>query len=513
LNLSKSISGEPSICEMIWAQAKANPDKIIIIDSSRKMTWRDLLARAAAYAQAIIQASPAEDAIIPVMVGRSVESIAAIIGCLIAGKAFSPISIKQPETRLAACLAKMNCTFVLKDPDLEGSTSQDVGGFSVLEVSGAPDKTLPEPPLANAQDLLYILFTSGSTGDPKGVMVTHDNILNTVLWADGILDRASDDVIGIAVNLYFDIAMFDLFFGLCNGTALAILSQSSNAHHTCAEIESMAITSIFAAPVFFSQFVRAQLLDGAQLATLRRIISGGDFFAPAHILEWHKKRPDTTIYNVWGPTETSIVNTMHRITSDDLPKLEKGTTAPVGHSNERMPFVLLDEAMNKVKSVGAQGEICMQGRCVTAGYFKDPTRTKSAYFEYEGMPSFRTGDIGSLDAAGELSIHGRIGSLIKVAGHRIDVGEVEGAATSAFEVYAAAAFTHDVAIGLQELWLALELKPDQPEIDLFTFKKMLKKLLPDYMIPKKIIVMEKIPTTPNAKIDRRAIAETFQTTN
>ena len=340
-------------------------------------------------------------------------------------------------------------------------------------------------------------------------MVTHANIANTVLWAEDMLDWRRDDVIGLAVNLYFDIAMFDLFAGLCAGVPIAVLSEPANARRTCEEIGTMAVSSIFAAPVFFSQFVRAELLASPDLAPLRRIVSGGDFFAPAHVLRWLTARPHTAIYNVWGPTETSIVNTMHRVTQADVPRLTRGISPPVGRPHARMPFVLLDENLNRVDTPGEKGEICMQGPCVTAGYLDDPERTAAAYITVDGLPTFRTGDLGSLDAEGDLSIHGRIGTMIKVAGYRVDVGEVEGAAAGLPDVHAAAAFTHEVDVGLQELWLAVELKPGCAEIDLFSAKKHLRAVLPAYMVPKKIVVMDRLPTTPNLKIDRRAVADAF----
>ena len=497
---------------MIWASARATPDKIIVRDAETQMSWKQLLARATAYSNAIKASDRNDSAIIPILVGRTCESIAAILGCLIAGKAFSPISVDQPAARLKSCLVRMNAQFVLAEsgPSTRGDVL--VSELGVLEIGdGVFDEDVLTPPKFQDADLLYILFTSGSTGNPKGVMVDHGNIVNTLLWADEILDWTKEDTIGIAVNLYFDIAMFDIFLGLCSNIPIAILSEPGNIHRTCDEIRDMSITSLFSAPVFFSQFVRTNVLKAPQLASLRRIISGGDFFAPDHILRWRDQRPDVAIYNVWGPTETSIVNTMHCIEGGDLPRLRLGNTAPVGRASARMPFVLVDDKLRRVEKVGEKGEICMMGRCVTVGYLADSELTDNSYIGIDGARAFRTGDVGSLDETGNLSIHGRIGSLIKIAGHRIDVGEIEGAATSAPEVYAAAAFAQDIAVGLQELWLVIELEPACETIDMFAFKKFLKTLLPKYMVPRRIVVMDRLKLTANYKIDRRAIAAEFQT--
>ncbi|MGV8951949.1 MAG: AMP-binding protein [Cypionkella sp.] len=504
--MSSSSQNNPpaDICALIWANAAETPDKVILRDAERSWTWTELLRRADDFAASIAASGMPARAIVPIMVGRSGESIAAILGALLAGHPFSPLSADQPAARLAACLERMEAQFVFADGDaVEGFAGRPVRSVEhQSDAVGLPSKPAP----ARDTDLLYVLFTSGSTGDPKGVMVDHGNILNTLFWALEILNWTPADTIGLAVNIYFDIAMFDIFTALCSNTPLAIISDAGNVHRTAQQVGDMGITSIFAAPVFFSQFVRADLLDHPGLAGLRRIISGGDFFAPAHVLKWMDTRPDVTIYNVWGPTETSVVNTMHLVTEADRTALGQGLSAPVGRALPRMPFLLLDDNLKRVDGVDARGEICMQGRCVTLGYLKDPQRTDSAYLTFEGERIYRTGDLGSVDENGLLHIHGRIGSLIKVAGHRIDVGEIEGAATRTAGIHAAAAFLHDVDIGLQELWLAIELTPGQDKFDVFAFKKQLRELLPAYMIPKKIVVIDKLPTTPNLKVDRRAIA-------
>jgi amino acid adenylation domain-containing protein len=498
---------------MIWANASAAPDKLILKDLNRTWSWRQLLQRAHAYAKLVSASGVPPQIIVPVIVGRAIESIAAMLGCVVANRAFAPVSIDQPEQRLTSCLTQLGCPFVFADK-LTGRLELDsIAGFQVLRPHDVvANDELPSVPSCSDEDLLYVLFTSGSTGQPKGVLVDHGNIVNTILWGRDILDWRSDDVIGIAVNLYFDIAMFDIFTGLCLDVPIAVLSKPNDGHAVCNEIAIHKISSIFAAPMFFSQFVRYGLLRNGGIQTLRRIISGGDFFPPSHILQWLEHRPGTDIYNVWGPTETSVVNTMHLIGESDLPSLRAGIAAPVGRSHPRMPFVLLDEKLERVEGPGQQGEICMQGPCVTKGYLKDEQRTAAAYIEFGGLRTYRTGDIGSVDTAGNLHIHGRMGNLIKVAGHRIDVGEVEGAATRDQSVHAAATFVHEPGDGIQELCLAVELTGGDNQFDTFIFKKRLREILPSYMVPKRIVVMSKLPTTPNQKIDRRAIAAAFKTT-
>jgi amino acid adenylation domain-containing protein len=494
---------------MIAANAAAHPEQVIVKDQHGAWTWRQLMRRAADYAAFVSAARVPADGVVAIGVGRSRESIAAMLGCTLAGRGFAPLSVDQPEARLDAALSRLEATFVFVDDPARAAPDAKVCGRSaIFPASAVGDAACAMPP-DDPDKVLYVLFTSGSTGQPKGVIATHSNILNTILWGEEILDWAADDVIGLAVNIYFDIAMFDIFTGLCLNVPLAIVSKSGDVVQTCQEISDFGVTSIFAAPVFFSQFVRANVLGNPRLDSLRRIVSGGDFFPPAHILAWREHRPGLDIYNVWGPTETSIVNTMHLVDERDLPALRQGISAPVGRAHTRMPFVLLDESLNVVDTVDAKGEICMQGACVTQGYLNDVERTVAAYIEVGGLRTYRTGDLGSVDAAGNLHVHGRIGSLIKVAGYRIDVGEVEGAAARWPDVHAAATFVREVADGIQELWLAVELRQPGSAFDIFQFKKQLREILPAYMVPKRVFVMDRLPTTPNLKIDRRAVAAAF----
>lgn len=498
---------EVTLYARLWSR---DSDAIAIRDHRRNWTWRDLSARAAAYRDALQThaetsgAAESSDGIVPLLVDRTGETVAAILGILMSGRAFSPLSPDQPPERLRACLAALGRkpVLIVTDPvaQSERATELDVTSI-VLEagIGGAPSR--PDRP--DPDRLLYVLFTSGSTGVPKGVMVSHGNIENTMRWSVDVLEWRADDVIGNVAPFFFDISMFDLFTAVYFGVPMAIFSNASDTHATLGEIERHAITSIFSAPVFFSQFLRTGLIDDARLATVRRIVSGGDFFPPAHVLAWLERRPDIAVWNVWGPTETSIVNTMHRVGAEDVPLLEAGRHPSVGRAHPRMPFVLLDES-GQVARPDAPGEICMIGACVTQGYLADAERTGEAYFEWEGALAFRTRDIGTMNADGDLFMVGRIGSMVKVAGYRIDLGEIESAAARLPGVLLCGAFVHEAEPGLRQIFLALEPR-DGIRLDVFALKQGLRALLPSYMVPKRLFVLDALPRSANGKIDRRAL--------
>jgi len=508
------ISSKPEITLLnrIWEAAALNPEKEIICDSRQVWTWRSLLWRAQGYADALraFGADSAETPIVPIIVDRTGETVAAILGALISGRGFAPLSAHQPLARLAQCISALNAQSAIF-LGTAGGLHGDPNFPKLQQVTPLPhDGQLglpPKPIDPDPDQLLYVLFTSGSTGVPKGVIADFGNIQNTMLWSMDMLDWCPGDVIGCGTNFFFDISMFDVFTSFYFDIPLAIYSNPADVTQVVAETAAFHVTSVFAVPTLFSQLLRSGLVSDAGLSGLRRIIAGGDFFPPAHVLGWMDALPKVGIFNVWGPTETSIVNTMHKIEASDLPSLLQGRPAPVGKAHVRMQFSLIDESGMVLRDANQRGEICMLGACVTRGYLGDAEKTSQAYIQLDGSRAFRTQDLGYVDEAGNLYIVGRMGATVKVAGYRIDLGEVEAAAVSLPGVHLACAFVFEAGEGHQELWLAIEPMEKNSERDIFSIKKGLRAVLPAYMVPKRIFLLDVLPRNANAKIDRKATKE------
>lgn len=485
------------------------PDRVIVKDYQKNWTWGDLVSRASDYC-AIIQKNSSQK-IIPIFVDRTGETVAAILGCILSGKGFAPISPNQPRERIEKCLGALGADvlIVVDDSDELLEKFENVSCLRPQVGFGCFEKLQILP--IEDEAIIYNLFTSGSTGVPKGVMVSASNIENTMLWSKDFLNWNPSDVIGSATNFFFDISMFDFFSMVYFNVPIAIFSQTTNPEIVISEIQKFEVTSIFSVPLFFSQLSRMGLSSNLnRLVSLRRIVAGGDFFPPAHMLNWIFELPAVEVFNVWGPTETSIVNTMHRVTSSDIPLLQDGRSTSVGRAHKLMPFILVDESRTTViDKPNERGEIVMLGPCVTMGYLNAPELSSLHYGNFKNLPAFYTQDLGYVDESGNLFILGRMGSTVKISGYRVDLGEIESIATQFTNVYVAVAFVKKISEEVEELWLAVEVVDKLKQLEIFEFKNFLRKKLPNYMVPKKIIIQDTLPKNQNGKIDRNQIKKKF----
>ena len=439
--------------------------------------------------------------VVPILVGRRLETIAAILGSLIVGKAFAPLSNNQPSLRINACLDEIGTTFLLNGLGKDEKPSVDAA--FLLSKSDRELDLNNVSVSVDEQDLLYVLFTSGSTGKPKGVLCSHSNILNTLEWSADYIDWNEDDCIGVASYFSFDIAMYDLFIGLYRSVSIHIFDQPNSKELTLNQIGQHRVTSIFSVPFFFTQFSRDDFLDKIKETPLRRVISGGDFFPPNDLLKWFNSCPKIALFNVWGPTETSIVNTMHAITAKDVPLLEAGHGASVGTSHDLMELILIDpDQQDIIPSTNNQGEIAMLGPCVSIGYLHNDQLNSEKYFTYEGKRGFRTGDIGTLEGD-NLFIKARIGGQVKIGGQRVELAEVEAVVSSMPEVFVSAAFVVEVVEGVKEIWCCIQPSSAHDGVNIFKLKQRVREKVPYYMVPKRFFELKNVPLNVNNKIDRK----------
>ena len=481
------------LLEKIFYNYIKNPDKIIISDSYRSLTWNELVNYSLYYS---LKFSKIKNKYIPILVDRKVETIIIILAIVFANKVFCPISCAIPNQRRRVISKILKSTLIINCSKIR--ISKQIINKKINKIENIKNIFIKN----NLKDEFYILFTSGSTGTPKGVKLSYENILNTIVWSHSYINWNKRDKIGVATQFSFDLSIFDLFTALFFNTPLFIFSNPQNPIQNLKEINKEKITSILSVPVFFSNFYQYNLLK-KKIFSLRRIMSAGDFFSPQAILEWYKYQKKVKIYNGWGPTETSILNSFHLIKRSDIKKLRNGHPAPVGRSHKLMKICIVKNRNSIIKKKNIIGEICMLGKSVSVGYVGNIKNSKN-YIKLMNDRGFLTGDLGYFDNNNNLHIVGRKDNMIKIAGYRIDGLEIQKITNKISGVLDSIAFDVELHDRLKTLCLAIL---TNKKFNIQYIKKYLSKYLPSYSIPKRIIFLKKFPVNVNNKIDRNKLSE------
>jgi acyl-coenzyme A synthetase/AMP-(fatty) acid ligase len=469
-------------------------DDLIIIDSVQKYTWLDLGKKVDEILKLF---ESKENNFICFYCDHNFSSIAIIISCMKANKTFIPIARDLPAARIEGILGALGSNEIF-----DGTTLK----FNQVKI---PQATLNNKVENNT---LYVLFTSGSTGVPKGVQISNANLLNTIEWSQKYFDWIENDVIGVATSLNFDISLFDVFIGLTQNVKLCLLPQSKNVSEVFSAIKLHNVSSIFSTPALFSSMIR--LLNNLEIngCKMRRIISGGDFFPPKDLINWFETTRGIEIFNVWGPTETSIVNSAHKIDKSDIDNLKQGEQISIGTFTDQMDLRILEHngaISQKNPESTLLGEIVVIGKSVGLGYVDKLEESQKNFFIHENAPAYLTGDIGYFKNS-KLFMVGRSAFLLKYQGYRIDPREIEFSLLQFPEILNSCALLIQNKLAQNEISLLVELdKRLNSEISEFTIKQHLRTKLPIYMIPKKILFIEKIPLNENGKIDRKKCQALF----
>jgi D-alanine--poly(phosphoribitol) ligase subunit 1 len=362
-----------------------------------------------------------------------------------------------------------------------------------------------------AADTYYVMFTSGSTGEPKGVAITLGCLTSFLEWMLGEHSFAQDgtEVFLNQAPFSFDLSVMDLYLSLVTGSTLVSLTAAeiSNPRQLFQSLSASGVTTWVSTPSFARMCLAEKRFDGHLLPAVRRFLFCGETLPPSVAAQLLDRFPTSAVWNTYGPTEATVATTSVRIDRDVL---ERFPSLPVGYPKLDSRVVVVDSTDATVLD-GERGEIVIAGPHVSPGYFNRADLTESKFFTFDGLQAYRTGDVGHYEH-GLLFFDGRIDSQIKLNGYRIELGDVEANLRQLTGVRDAVVVP--LVRGARIDLLAAFVLSDTASGERGSaaeqhLRRTLADRVPTYMVPRVLKIVDQFPLTPNGKIDRRALANTL----
>ncbi|MEU1737479.1 amino acid adenylation domain-containing protein [Streptosporangium sp. NPDC020145] len=475
----------PLVPDLIAATAAERPDSVAVTYGEATLTYRELLQRADDLAVRLRGAGVGPEVPVGLLLPRSLEMAVSALAVLRAGGAYVPLDPGHPPARLAAMVSGTRVHLLVTGDGTRALARQlDV---PVLDELG-PLEPPPGPPKPG--NLAYVLFTSGSTGAPKGVAVEHGALLNLVTAVRGQFPVTRDDRVLQYVNFGFDVAVSDLLFTWTAGAELHIPHEYERlGEDLLARLQDSRITYAFLPPA------AAMSMPPHELPDLRTLAVGGETVPPELVRRWWA--PHRRIVNAYGPSETTVYST--------LADLEPGEPVVLGRPVTGVRVYVLDERLRPVP-VGVTGEIYVAGAGLARGYAERPGLTAERFvaapYGPPGSRMYRTGDLGRYDADGVLSYLGRTDTQVKIRGFRIELGEIESLLATHPLVSVAAARVVGEDDGRRLAAYAVA-----PGADPAALRSWLAEHLPGYMMPDTVTLLDELPVNRSGKVDRTRLPE------
>ncbi|MEH7354706.1 amino acid adenylation domain-containing protein, partial [Neobacillus drentensis] len=463
------------------------PDNIAVVNEDKKLTYRELNEKANQLARVLRYKGVVPDSIVGIMVEPSIEMLIGIMATLKAGGGYLPIDTKYPKERIQYMLEDSRTSILLAQKDLlEIDFRGEIIDLNNEEEYSTEGDNLQSVNSSNA--LAYVIYTSGSTGKPKGVMVEHTSLVNLCFWHNNYYEVDESDKAAKYAGVGFDASVWEIFPYLISGASIHIISDELklDVNKLNKYFEENEISIGFMPTQVFEQFIRLEN------NSLRRLLTGADTLR-------YTENKNYEIYNNYGPTEYTVVSTSFKIDREY-------ENIPIGRPISNTKIYIFDKN-NNLQPIGVPGEICLSGSGISRGYLNNEDLSKEKFIENpfeSGTYIYKTGDLGRWLTDGNIEFLGRIDSQVKIRGYRIELGEIESQLLKYEGIKQAVVL--DKQDGQGNKYLCAYIVSEE-EITVPELRKNLSQSLPNYMIPTYFMQIEKMPVTPNGKINRRALPD------
>ncbi|MEE4561814.1 amino acid adenylation domain-containing protein [Paenibacillus polymyxa] len=466
-------------------QAGRSPEAVALIYKHESLTYEELQKRSNQIARYLQEQGVCRGDYVSVLASRSIATVANVIGILKAGAAYVPVDPDYPEERRHYIHEHSQCKLTV-GPEL----------YDTAGVAGYSDEALPLD--YHPDDVAYVIYTSGSTGRPKGVITTHGAVANTIQDINhkfGIHER--DRMIGLS-SMCFDLSVYDLFGVLAAGAALVLIDDQRDVEDVIYTIEHQGITIWNSVPAIM-EMVLASVTDDFYNDGIRTVLLSGDWI-PLQLPEKIKRHcPHAEVISLGGATEASIWSIYYPIKEWD----RQTASIPYGRPLANQQMYVLNYELQPCPA-DVQGELYIGGMGLAAGYLNDEQKTRESFVEHPELGRlYRTGDYGVWRPAGYIEFQGRKDQQVKIRGYRVELGEIEGRLLA--HEFIQNAVVVEQRDHRNHVFLCAYYVPDEEEVTPEELRIYLQRELPSYMVPSHYMELEKLPLSPNGKVNRREL--------
>lgn len=495
-----------SVMEYLNNTAELYAEKVAFEDDNRKLTFKELQTEAKAIATVIAKKNIFKKPI-AIFMDKCVECVVAFMGVAYSGNFYTPIDSKMPVARIEKILETLVPEILITDKKHFELAKSFFDTSNILLYEEIRENVIDKYLLKSIDDkiidtdILYVLFTSGSTGIPKGVTISHRSVIDYVDWVVDTFKINIDDVLGNQAPLYFDLSIQDIYATIKSGSMTVLID--SNYFLFAAKlmnyIKCKNVNTIFWVPTAMVLVANLKALKIKNKPGLKKILFCGEVMPNKQLNKWREAYPTAMFVNLYGPTEITEVCTYYIIER----QFKDNDVLPLGIPCRNTDILILDENDKLVKN-NKIGELCVRGTSLSLGYYNNLQKTNEVFVQNPlntAYPEkiYRTGDLVKYNEYGELIYISRKDFQIKHMGHRIELGEIE-AAVSSLQGIDLNCCLYDEKNNKIILFYVGSLQEDD-------IINLLKECLPDYMLPNKKIKLQAMPINLNGKIDRVKLKE------
>ncbi|WP_192560201.1 non-ribosomal peptide synthase/polyketide synthase [Pseudomonas allokribbensis] len=509
-----------SVHSLIEDQVRTTPDALALVFGEQRLTYAQLNARANQLAAVLIEHGVGPEVLVGISVERSLEMVVGLLAILKAGGAYLPLDPEYPQDRLAYMFEDSGIALLLTQSHLLAQLPVPAGLRSlVLDQEGdwLEGRSEANPELnIDPENLAYVIYTSGSTGKPKGAGNRHSALVNRLCWMQQAYQLTADDSVLQKTPFSFDVSVWEFFWPLMTGSSLVVAAPG--AHRDPAQliqvITEQRITTLHFVPSMLQAFLQDPAV--AECTSLTRIVCSGEALQVDAQQQVFAKLPNAGLFNLYGPTEAAI-DVTHWTCRD-----EGRDSVPIGQPIANLSTYILDNSLAPLP-VGVIGELYLGGEGLARGYHRRPALTAERFVTSpfgDGQRLYRTGDLARYRADGVIEYAGRMDHQVKIRGLRIELGEIEARLAEHDDVRETVVIAQDgsllVAYVVPDDETLLNADDATRSAKNLELKAHLGQSLPEFMVPQHWVWLEKMPVSPNGKLERKALpkfdASTLQNT-